>query len=114
MKKESSNSAENKDNTGKVGYGKPPVEHQFKPGQSGNPGGRPKNTLKDYVRHKFMAMTDEEKEAFLKKVSPDIIWKMGEGNPDTALTGADGKDLIPATEEREKLKKTAHDTLRRL
>jgi hypothetical protein len=25
-----------------VGYGKPPREHQFKPGQSGNPRGRPK------------------------------------------------------------------------
>jgi hypothetical protein len=24
-----------------VGYKKPPVEHQFKPGQSGNPAGRP-------------------------------------------------------------------------
>ncbi len=25
-----------------VGYGKPPAEHRFKPGKSGNPGGRPK------------------------------------------------------------------------
>lgn len=25
-----------------VGYGRPPKEHQFKPGQSGNPKGRPK------------------------------------------------------------------------
>lgn len=25
-----------------VGYGRPPPEHQFKPGQSGNPKGRPK------------------------------------------------------------------------
>lgn len=25
-----------------IGYGKPPREHQFKPGQSGNPKGRPK------------------------------------------------------------------------
>ena len=28
----------------KSGYGKPPKETQFKPGQSGNPKGRPKNT----------------------------------------------------------------------
>jgi len=27
---------------GEVGYGKPPVEHRFPPGTSGNPGGRPK------------------------------------------------------------------------
>jgi hypothetical protein len=25
-----------------VGYGRPPAEHQFRPGQSGNPNGRPK------------------------------------------------------------------------
>jgi hypothetical protein len=25
-----------------VGYGRPPTQHRFKPGQSGNPGGRPK------------------------------------------------------------------------
>jgi hypothetical protein len=30
----------------KVGYGRPPTHSQFKPGQSGNPKGRPKGTRK--------------------------------------------------------------------
>ena len=39
----SSNSADNPARAkGDVGYGKPPVEHRFPPGRSGNPGGRPK------------------------------------------------------------------------
>ena len=32
------------DDDDKVGYGRPPKAHQFRPGQSGNPRGRPKGT----------------------------------------------------------------------
>jgi Family of unknown function (DUF5681) len=32
----------NSDSGFRVGYGRPPNEHQFRPGQSGNPTGRPK------------------------------------------------------------------------
>ena len=62
----------NRDETGK-----------FKPGFSGNPSGRPKGTLKDYVRRYFMEMSDEDKAEWLvrNKINPIDIWKMGEGNP---------------------------------
>lgn len=39
-----SSSKDGKPNQGGVGYGKPPVEHRFKPGQSGNPKGRPRKS----------------------------------------------------------------------
>lgn len=38
--------------------GNPPVEHQWKPGQSGNPGGRPKK--KTTVRDQIIVLFDEE------------------------------------------------------
>lgn len=53
----------------------------FKPGVSGNPSGRPSGTMKDYLRRKFMNMTDEEKEAFAKDISPEMQVKFAEGMP---------------------------------
>lgn len=64
---------------------------RFKPGFSGNPSGRPKNTLKDFTRQMFTEMTDEEKREWLikNKVSGIDMWKMAEGNPkqDVGLSG---------------------------
>ena len=71
---------ENKGNTGRNPDG------TYMSGVSGNPGGRPKGGLKDYDRAKFKAMTPEEKEEWLKKVPPELRYRMAEGNPDTTGT----------------------------
>ena len=62
----------------------------FGPGNNANPAGRPKGkTLKEYKAQKFRDMTDEEKEAWIieNKVSPDLQWRMAEGNPATQIEG---------------------------
>lgn len=63
----------------------------FAKGVSGNLKGRPKGqSLKEYEREKFSKMTEEEKEVFLKTISPELRYRMAEGNPkqDTDITSA--------------------------
>ena len=56
---------------------------QYKKGQSGNPGGRPKGTvsLKEYARKYLQEMSEDEKQTFMEGLNKDTIWKMSEGNP---------------------------------
>lgn len=55
------------------------LPHVYKKGQSGNPGGRPKNTLKEYAKRKLAEMTEEEREEFLNGIDKRVIWEMAEG-----------------------------------
>lgn len=66
----------------------------FKKGFTGNPGGRPRNPLKDFSLKQFNEWSDEQKLEFLNKISPIDRWKMTEGNPrqDTDLT-SDGERI---------------------
>ena len=57
--------------------------HLYKPGQSGNPAGRPKGSksLKDYARRRIAQMTPAEMEEFLTGLDKLDIWQMVEGRP---------------------------------
>lgn len=63
----------------------------FRPGQSGNPGGRPKGSksLKQFAKEYLESLPDDEKINYMKGLGKEIVWKMAEGNPknDMELTG---------------------------
>lgn len=53
----------------------------FKPGQSGNPAGRPpgSKSLKTYAKEYLMSLTDEEKLEYFKGMDKKDVWEMAEG-----------------------------------
>lgn len=71
--------------------------YMWKPGQSGNPKGRPKEkTMKEWARDVLQKMTDEERKKFFIGMPKEVIWKMAEGNPAQDLTsGGEKLKVIP-------------------
>lgn len=79
------NSEKNRESKAReVGRGKPPVEHQFKPGQSGNPGGRPK---KKAVTEAYERIISDPKVA--QAIAQGIIRAARKGNVRAAAEIAD-------------------------
>jgi hypothetical protein len=67
-----------------MSYKNPPVEYQWKKGQSGNKDGRPKGkTLKEFAREYLLSLPDDEKIDYLASLPTEIVWKMAEGNPES-------------------------------
>ena len=54
-----------------VGYKRPPREHQFKPGQSGNPKGRPKKnkSLAEDIKDEMNELIQIQEQGKLKKIT---------------------------------------------
>jgi hypothetical protein len=61
---------------GNVGYKKPPTQTQFKPGQSGNPGGLPKGTPKVSIALMKLLAGDPSQEFEPKSRAEQVAWSL--------------------------------------
>ena len=68
----------------------------WKKGQVVNPNGRPKGTrsMKQWVKEKLAAMSDDEREEYLMGIPKELVWKMAEGMPDAKTDITSGGNVI--------------------
>ena len=78
-------------------------KYQWKPGQSGNPDGRPKGkSLKRWAAEFLKALPDDKKLEFLKALPEEIVWRMAEGNPiNNFYDDEDTEDILRSLSDEE-------------
>ena len=90
------------------------IGRPFPKGVSGNIKGRPKGkTMKEFAKDFLMSMTDKEKVKWLEGLSPEMIWRMAEGNPANNMEITPGGEPLfqPTAEERVKAERAIKELL---
>jgi hypothetical protein len=90
-----------------VGYGRPPRQHQFKPGQSGNKRGRPKGSKNEatIISELLNRRIDIRQNGSVRKITllEGILLKFAEdalkGNPKSAAFLLNRKSLIESSDQ---------------
>lgn len=68
----------------------------FKPGQSGNPAGRPPGpSLKEYARKYLAGLDESERMEYLAGLDKKVIWEMAEGKPESKTDITSGGKELP-------------------
>lgn len=81
---------ENRERTGKVGRGRPPAHTRWKPGQSGNPGGRPKTAhLAQAYREALESLDPKTQRSVAEVIAMAIIRRALKGDVKAAQEIAD-------------------------
>lgn len=77
-------------------------KYQFKPGVSGNPGGRPKGSksMKTWAKEYLESMPEEDRAEFINSVDHKTVWEMSEGKPkqDLEVSGELNSKIIRLNE----------------